>query len=818
MRYLLLLWLGLPAWGANLLKNSSFESGDLSGWSYGGGFGVNVIPLYYTNLAAFHGSNCVRLENSKSNQNQVLASQPVQVEAGDHVISYYARLEVAGAPSPLDINIYDTKTGQYLLNAGGYVSTTSWVRYGGLFNMTNRSTVYVQVVPHWNTSYSGDTPGVYLYLDAFQLETTSTNAYAPQSPVEIGVNLNRGVAGHIWQDGGTIALPLLVWNDTANSSNLNVSYRVWDHYNALAGSNIISHVATAGRSTNLISVNPGQRGGFRVQIWTTNAPYSLSEYNAALVPTPVVLGNRTNGHFGTTTHHSAWSLENASRLGFHWNRLFSASSLGRWAIAEPNEGEFHDDTNGMRLHRTWDIEPVLQIGWQTGSDTVPAFGVWGSNPGIGYPQPTYWSNWVYHIVKTYSNYTKYYGLWNEDANLLERGFTNVAIFARGAISAVDPNAVMVAPDEFYYTSISNAIVATGTTNWLDIWSAHNYPENTHAAPTTAAYAAYFQRDWWNTETGFRINNYRRDFLYEDLYGFGGDKPTAGGFARDHPYKDPFNAYSKVGSISQGAKAHFYYDQRATGGYNFAIAYSIMDFDQTARSGAAMHGWINWCMDGNDTVTTGAATGIPACLQYLFGWSRSNQVWFCAFPTNSIDFYSVLANVPLSPKIWSQSSDATVTFYDLYGNTLPNTGTKFGRGPLFIAGASGMASNTLRAALTFYTTNDSVAPKLSFTSFPTGGETNNFRFRWFGIDDAALDTLDVVNTTNAIRYQYQVNSGAWSILTNYPSVNVSTTNLTSFVVAATDPEGNWSTNTWPFSIASPASGGGIIYIRDLTVIH
>lgn len=788
------------AMGQNLLRNSSFEAGELKGWSWSGNYLNNVVPFGFTNLASYHGTNCMRLGNTKVLGNQLMSSEPIELPAGTYNLSFYA-LRQSGSSSYnlIRAHVVDKKSGVDVHNVGSYINSGSWTRYNtGTFTTASNSTYNVLLYGHCVTSGSCDETNEWFLLDAVQLEATSLTDYALRGTLEIGANLNRNVPGHVWYDGQTPSIPLRVWNDGATAAT-SIRYRVFDHYNAQLISGAISHTATAGPSTNVLNYNPGKRGAFRVQYWLDGVPNSGGEVGFVVVPEPVTLANRTNGYFGTHTYPSAWSLGTAQRLGFHWNRDFYR---GRWNLAEPVEGTFEFYTNETALVRTYEIEPLFMLGMSTVS--IPAFGQIPSGPGTGWPITAKWSNFVANAVLNNSNYVQFYEVWNEQANHNENEFTNVAVTAAAAIRANQPSAVIVSPADFYYTAVSNAIYFSGTTNWMDIWSSHNYPSA--ETPLEAAYAAYFGRVAWNTETGMRNDNWRKDVLWEDLTA-NDPSPTyspyyGGAYGRDHVYRDTYVAYNILATFGAGMVKHFYYDGRSTGGADFMIPYSYVDYDQTTKPGGAMQAWVHWVAEG--ATHTGNAN-LASCLFSTWTWSRSNQVWFACFPTNCVDLTGDNYARNTSPKIFVSTSEQTVTFYDLYGNAISGAATTFGRNPIFIAGASGMSSNTLRASLTIYATNDTAAPQLAWSSFPTGGETNTFRFRWYAVDDTSIDTRTTV-TNDAVRYQYSINGGAYSSVTNWASATVSTTNLSLFTVRATDPAGNVSYLYWPDQVTTVTLGG------------
>lgn len=776
----------------NLLENSSFEAGDLRGWSRGAYSTYTASPEYpfhTTNLYVQHGARSIRIPTGGTEQWTMVSRMYRLKPNTQYTLSCYVKGQytVSAFYTEFNLMMMNSRSGLDTHHTIHVPANTNYNRYSMTFTTTNivdQCTYQVQI----SLRSQANPIGHFLHVDAVQLEeAASATAFAPMTPVEIGTMVDRTTPAHIYYPDEAAKVYLAAFNNTAQSSNLTVNWAVYDWWNVLkaSGTKPITSLANTTTVDSVTFTPTGKTNGwYRFVGWVNGVEESLTEATFAVLPRPITISDRTNGMFGVEVYPSDWFLAGAQRLGFRWARNLSVFHWSRWTTVQPATNDWFLFTNTVAKYRTYDLEPLANIGNGQSLTGIPAWAMDASR--ANFPSNILWSNFCVRVVGDYKPFIRYWEVWNEAGEVGE--YTNVLKWASGAIRLADSNAVIVAPAHAYFAAVSNVVGIVGT-NHFNIWSTHLYPtteipgenslDSIGILGTTNA-----MRTWgypgWNTETGFRSDTAHELALWEENLFTPSISPAGGGYNRHRAFRVHGQVRNMLGTMIGPITKYFYYDGRNTGGHNGYIAYSVFDYDNTiGPMGVALASIINLREGG----TNGENASLGALVD-SYTWARSNQVYFALFPTNVYSFGA-------SDKLAVSSSDSNTIFYDIEGN--PSTGTTlFGRDYVIVKGASGVSSNTLATSLTIWKTNDIAAPNLSITTWPTSyPPPERYTYRWTAVDDTVIDTRDV-SSTNAIQYSYQLvgfDSGysgwtnrSWVTYTNQGSPSA-------FNVRAKDASGN-----------------------------
>lgn len=797
------------AFGANLLENSSFEAGDLRGWSYkayGDPFAAPPEPLYFTNLFPYHGYKSFTMTTEGGKKNTLVSRLYRLTPGQQYTVSLYAKGQYSGSPffASTILTVQNSRFGMDSYTTNYLPSSTNFERLGLTFTATNiegQCTYIIQATCAGDSNPAGN----FLHLDAFQLETgASATAYAPISPVEVGCLVDRATPAHVYHPDEASKVYLSAFNNTANASNVVVNWKLFDWWNSnkLSGTKTISAVANTSTVDSVTFTMTGKTNGwYRFLGWVSNSVDSQAEATLAILPAPIAISHRTNGMFGVESFPAAWYLAAEKRLGFNWTRNLSVFPWGRWNYAEPTLDTFVEWTNLVALNRTYDLEPLGQIGNGQGLTGIPAY---AANPSEdGWPSNVLWSNFCFRVVSDYKPYVRYWEVWNENGWYSSGYYTNVLTYGGAAIRAADSDAVVVAPAEAYFLEVSNVVRVLGD-NCLDIWSSHMYPQAELETATssigidgTCRAMDHFSKAGWNTETGYRSDTAHELALWEENLFTPSLSPLGGGYARQRSFRVGGQIRNLYGTLVGPVDKYFYYDARNTGGHDGYIAFSIFDYDNNiGPMGAVVSSAINLREGGTSLGEFGVAS--LSSLVNAWTWTRSNQVYFALFPTN-------IYTTNVADTLTVSSSDGGTIIYDLLSN--PQTGTvRFGREHVVVCGGVGVSSNTLAASLTIAAAADLTPPNFSFSTWPTATSPTRFTLRWTSMDDASLDTRDISNTS-AIQYSYRLIGldSDYSGFTNQSWVTYTTLNPSTeytFTVIARDAAGNSVTNSIMFNQDDP----------------
>lgn len=805
MRWILLFVTMSVSAATNLLENSSFEAGDLRGWSHGIQNYPQTEPWRSTNEFAFHGAYSLKLEHAQTNgQNYIVASKIYHLQPSTaYTISFYAKAATNNTVSDImRVLVHNSRSPTYGGDADlnfGFAITKSWARYITNFttaaNITN-TFYYINVGSHYGLGSGSHFPGQHFFVDAFQMEQgTNATSYAPMTDFEYGPVIDRSAPGQVYFDTNSIPLSFIAANNTGATIASNVLWSIHDFWNnRITNGSFSMSVPANGRVTNTLSLNLG-RGAFRCLSYVSNLFGSINESTFSVVPVPVVLSHRTNGMFGSHIPETDYWLGAAQRIGIHWNRDFSVENHGRWALAEPVEGTLFVETNKLALNRTYDIEPLMILGAHSGGNIgqIPS---WVLTNAAGFPTSAQWFNFVTNIVTAYKPWVKYWGAaWNEQA-ATNSNFQFIFTNASRAVRTADATAVIATPDDFWWaTTVSNLLVMTSPTN-LDIGTTHIYDGNTSANERlatlqTMAALTSFGKVGWNTETGLRSDTWETTAFNEHVFQDGQSmQPDGDGFQRNPRYALRKVLLNVIYTLRPPTlEKYFYYEFRTTTGYDYPISYSIADIRSSLKPYGPMFAWLAKFLE------TGTSVGNVTLTNKMDGWlwTRGTNSLIVTWVTNVV----VDPTSTVIPKYRISSTNAFVA-YDIFGNVLASNSTvTVGLDPVFLEG--GAATNVFANGFSLVQTNDAAGPKVIFGTYPTSAG-QDLTFRWSGVDDVSLDTRWVADT-NAIQYSYKLTgvdsdfspytNASWVVYPGESSFPYT------FTLLAKDAAGNTTTETLSF---------------------
>ncbi len=802
----------------NILENGGFECGNLRGWSYSAYSASEWVPLTFDTNTVQSGTHALRLEFSNLTNATLMSSRLYRLTPSTaYTLTFYAK----GDPTNTHLNEVDCKVynsrippngGGDAYDFGGIIITTNWARYTNTFTTTNiegQTTYYINIGPHWGNGSALVYPGEWLHIDSIQLEQGSTaTAFAPMTPVELGCEIDGATPGHVYTNSPVVHA--VAFNNTASSSNITVNWKAYNQNNASVGSGTsVMTVGATSSVTNAITMPSAGYGSFRCLLWVTGISNSVNEVTYGVVPVPVTLNNRTNSTFGTDVLDSDWSLNSAQRMGIHWNRHLSVNQYFRWTVAEAVSNVYVYYTNNVARNTNYGIEPVANLGAATSGSgarsNAPMIPDYATNNVDYWPDNTQWSNFTYNVVGTYKPWVHYWEIFNEIDNTNQ--FTNVMIFGKGAARAADANSILIAPVDFYWL-VGDALYNVLGDTAANIWATHIYPDPSdyNYATNTSVVMVNHSKPGWNTETGFRSDSFYATQLWEELQNSTSSSllPNDGGYTRKWNYRNPyqFNNFfdTQVGVISK----YFYYEMRSSGGFDGIISYSMLDFPNTIKPSGSFFAALASIVDGWSGGKKFTINSNTNCW-----WGTNNTQCIVALEVN--DFASTNACVPMI--MTTSMTTNQFTAYDSFGNAITyGSGIKFGRVPIILVGAVGVATNTVLGSLTITASTDTAAPNLSIVTFPT--TTSNlpprFTWRWTAFDDCSLETW-LSTATNGVLYSYKLDpaDSGFSVWTNNPwatYTNLSYGTAYTMYVRAKDASGNTVTNQFPESSSGAGSGG------------
>jgi hypothetical protein len=786
-----MLLVGLPACAANLLPNSSFELGSHKGWSALGTKDLAVpFASYYSTEQAQHGTHSIKLEYKVgTGVPNSWASVPVVLQPNTaYRLSGYFRETSAGSYGPT-FRIVNTRTKASLATLNINPDTT-WGR-ADIGYTNGASPVSVRVEVRCPSSYDG----VWLYVDALQLEVgNSATTYAPP-PQELGFTFSADATGNVFRDNQTPSVPLYLWNTAGSNVTRTVDWELRDFWGAvrLSGANTLT-LPEGLTSTNIdCTLSSNHFGHFRLLAHLRDIADTRDEIALSVVPVRRTLSASTNGLFGVHVRGAAHFLNMWTNAGGTWARSLSVAPYGEWNKIEPTDDAFAFGYDAeLARYAEYGVNLIVPIG-QGFKDPVytPSFATNGSGDVVLAEYLELVTNVVSHYVPLG---VKHFEIGNEPFNDNDVSYTTYASMVSNAAIYIRSQGGKVLAPVSYYTNHNWASLGNATSNSFDIYVTHIYPGNTLGGNDEMA--GTFGKPGINGEHGSTTLTAYRTLRWEDIVGeydpFAATVPSASGTFDNQRNPSYGNlGFVKVWAYASGAniRQSIYYDGRTIGAADQIIAYSLWDWDQSPKPMLA-------------TVAAAAKfadeTGIKG------GTLVSGSARVEVFQVDGTNSLALAWSEHITNLYTLTTTLGDFDVYDVMGNPMPyGSGIEFSAVRPAYMFATGTATNTLLSSLSIAAASDTTAPTVEVASFPIGTQSGSdaFEFRWWPTDNVGVSRFQSIS--NSILSSWKL-VGVDSDFTSYAATNkaryASVPASGEFVVRVQDPAGNVTTEsvTWPYS--------------------
>lgn len=522
---ILLMLLGLPVSGQNLIRNSSFEVGG-SGWITFGSPSSTQHGIDYplaehivnTNGVGRHGAYAMWFRNE-------LVGPPVYLTNGTYTHTFEAR-----GNSSISAGIVQT----YLVAVippDSFSVTASWQSFTNTFTAPTNG----WYCPRY---YSASTPGEF-WIDKIQLTRGSTaEPYAPAAVIEVGMDTADSGNSLFLSDSKTLRFKL--WNNGAQT-NASVAYQITGLWNTnLATGFITTNALAANTNTTINFTLPSFWGWQRAVCYVTNINNTWSETTISVFPYAAGVSRDTNSLLGVHSQFSPYHLRQNRQIGFGWTRVFSPLNQSRWtnvfpasmsAPAEYSPGVWHADFQYLWIG-TNILEPFTPLAPQDHEWWVQ------TNASRALMIADY-VNYTTQMVHRYKGTNKYWEIFNEpqqnDAGVTTiprhimapyygSNYAWIATNAAVQIRLFDPNAIIIGFGG--YNSADQGWDAwtnmMAFSNYFSALSFHLYPQdqlldpnlieddNVYSSVNVGSIARKFKgiKPLWNTETaGYGVGGY-----------------------------------------------------------------------------------------------------------------------------------------------------------------------------------------------------------------------------------------------------------------------------------------------------------------------
>ncbi|MDL1975736.1 MAG: endo-1,4-beta-xylanase [Deltaproteobacteria bacterium] len=770
----------LPAYGMNILENSSIEIASSCGWSLGSSHRITspLDQLDATN--AYHGQVSLKLEFSQEKNGQKVVSKIYRLEPGkQYTVSLYAKSDFSAADFTIQlVNTFQPPygpgdvIGPYTLRA-----SSNWQRFsftGTTISEASKCSYQLIMYP----AHQG-VPNQYIWIDAIQLEEGPITEYRPRASVEVSLVSDGAHKGNVFFEDEPIIMKLKLHNTDKVAKNITTYYEVYDYYNRkVKEGSINSNIQSeSSYESNLdLSLAQNKRGAFRAIFWVAGLDGTIKEVNYSVLPRPRNV-NVDDSIMGAHVPFSDYFLSLMQKVGVKWNRTLSTGKQFRWNVIEPTKGDFIWKDAEISRAANYGMKVLGTIGSEIVS--VPT---WAQDTD-GLPKLDEWDRFVFTVVNHYKDQVKHWEIWNEPDT--EGGLEQNSAFyaellktAYNAAKRADPDCVVVGMVAYYNSYIEDVFDRIGN-GYCDLASTHLYPPmNLSHLPEKIDIYSTNGKALWNSETGMKTDSFYQNVLWEDLW-ISYAQPDD--WDRSYIRRTDWLVWNFAHSVGSVCEKYFYYDARQTTALDFLIAYSLFEYDGTLRPKAVAYSVLANLFDGSSGQ---GEIGIDIdTYAYLFVREEVPLIIIWAKGTSDTN----LLNIGLSPE--------QVKVYDIMGNEKPiSSGVAFGRSPIYIEG-QGITKDQLISSLSISVTSDVNAPNLSIVTSPTGpADGDRILFRWFAVDDVSPSTR-WETTPESILYAYKLEGSdsdwsSWITTTSKTYFNIPNGNYT-FSVKAKDVVSNIS---------------------------
>ena len=463
-----------PPRKGNLVYNGSFEAGT-SGWGplqfepldveYNRRhYGARRMNVTAEAADAFHGRYALRVDATASD---LVESEYIRVRPGRKItLSAYMRAEKE--PTKVSLAFMDGTQITYMRFAGHGTRcdlTTEWQRFsvsGRLPASANNGIV----VQFWG--------GKEVFLvDAVQVEEGDLTPFDAPAEVELGTSWHDSESG-MYRPGETSKVRVYAFGKP--DSEVRVESHLEDYYGEtrLTFTSDVQADSEGNGFADLAFELPAP-GIYRL---ISDAPGTRRPAERILVQVRKTRAPRAGIHTQLLRH----SFDFARDVGFGWWRLSDYFHITRWTKAEPENGQFVYDDDGLQIVLATGVKALANLGgyavpeWAKQHDPKDpdAIGLAGGK-AINVED---WKDYVRAMVRHYKDRIRYWEIWNEprQCGISPEHYFRLCKEAYPLIKEEDPQAFVVGGGGLYYNAqpYVEKLFSLGALDYMDAYSFHGY--------------------------------------------------------------------------------------------------------------------------------------------------------------------------------------------------------------------------------------------------------------------------------------------------------------------------------------------------------
>ena len=398
-----------------------------------------------------------------------------------HTVSVW--LKAAAPGTSVSLNLDGTDVGSSV-EVG-----TEWKRYvfSGVLPYRSYTSLFLRM--------GEDARARTLWVDGAQVEERSepSPGYVPSQPLELALDVPGSHPGHVVFDGEPGEVTVTVAPAPPAGARLRRTLVRWD-----GDRQSLPDLSLPRVSFPLPAPKSHPRGVFKVEAQIVDArgkPLSeMAQIAWARLPHPRDLDPQRS-YFGVHISLSPYYIGLARAVGARWVRLHDTSMIAKWAVAEPEPGQFQFYDEGVTAAHDGGLRVLGMLdGAPRWVSTMPRegyFGLWHipDTPDA----PAQWENYVRTVAGYYKGRIDDWEVWNEPwgAWWTESGnphatpalYGKLLDIAYRTAKEANPNARIVGIDTFRGNEkwTEGVLAATGTGAY-DSLSFHDYNDALYGGP------------------------------------------------------------------------------------------------------------------------------------------------------------------------------------------------------------------------------------------------------------------------------------------------------------------------------------------------
>ena len=398
-----------------------------------------------------------------------------------HVVSVW--LKAAEPDTTVSLNLDGTDIGSSV-QVG-----TAWKRYSfsGILPYKAYTSLFLRLAE--------DKKPRTIWIDGAQVEERSEPSpeYVPSQPLELALDVPAMHPGHIVFDGESGDVKVTVAPEPPAGARLHRTLVRWDGQRQGLPDVLLP---TASFPLPLPSDRP--RGVFKVEAQIVDASGKpLSERTQiawARLPRPRDIDPQRS-YFGVHVSLSPYYIGLARAVGARWVRLHDTSMIGKWAVAEPEQGQFQFYDEGVTAAHDGGLRVLGMLdGAPRWVSTMPREGYFGLWHIPDAPDaPAQWERYVRTVAGHYKGRIDDWEVWNEpwgawwtdsgNPHATPALYGKLLGIAGRAAKDVNPEARIIGVDTTrgLDTWTDGVLAASGTGDY-DFLSFHDYNDALYGGP------------------------------------------------------------------------------------------------------------------------------------------------------------------------------------------------------------------------------------------------------------------------------------------------------------------------------------------------